>query len=195
LSLKSSAFQLPDGDKLTGEYFASDGELDAFITKNIGEVNGIESSLGTDISLGSPTNLPLGYGYSTRSNFILDNQGARVGGVTTPVKGTGYFEKLKSLVHISPAIKGQFYSGVNAARMIIRHELLHAFHNSMGFAVRPNFVNHSEYAANAYSLAYSKINNMVTPLNYARKLWGNYPSIYSWRVLSKQFPKINMGIK
>jgi hypothetical protein len=173
------------GDRNTGEYYESNGELHEYVDQNIGNVDAIEKGLNTDISLAAPNNLPSNlYRFEDNMMYKGDNL---IGGTTSPVHG--WFSKLTSRIWISPGIKGYFYNNVNISQMTISHELLHAFHQALKL---PGYNVYSERATSVYSLAYAKFYNMSIVIPSYRAQIGAYPREYSWRWLSLF---INMGIQ
>lgn len=190
LSIRNSDFDLPE-DQNTGKYFRSEDELNEFIDDKIGNVGKIQSDFRTDISLASENNLPDG-SYSFKNNFIYKLERGKLGikGGSTEVSG-GWFTSLKSRIYISPGIKGLYYSGTNVSQMAINHELLHAYHLSLGLS-NSIYNRYSERATSAYSLAYSKAYNMSTLIPLYRSAIGTYPSSYSWRNL---IGILNLGIR
>jgi len=188
LTLPSSDFQISQSAEYNGDYFRSQEELDDFINKNIGDVDKIKSTLHTQFSLASETNLPPGYFY--QDNFMYNaSNGNLVGGNTTALKG-GWFSPLKSNIIFSPGAKGYFYNGKNATQMIIDHEFVHSYHFLKGL-LNPRY---SESAASAYSLLYAKTYGMTSAYNIYRSAIIDYPGAYSWRNVLK-LGILNMGIR
>lgn len=191
LSIGDSDFEIPS-DQNTGEYFKSQNELDQFIDNRIGNVNEIETNFNTDVSLASENNLP-NSSYIFKDNLMYkpDQNGVlQLKGGSTKASG-GWFSSLKSHIYISPGIKGLYYSGVNVSQLAINHEILHAFHLTLGIS-NADYNRYSERATSAYSLIYSKAYNMNTLIPFFRSAVGDYPGIFSWRNL---FGKLNLGIR
>jgi RHS repeat-associated protein len=180
--------EIPAGEGNDLVRFESQQELEEYINKNIGNLNKIESTLKTDITLAGSNNLPRS-DYTMRNYMLIKPDGVPVGGATI-LKG-GWLTRLESRVFISPGLKGSISNGVNAAKMGIAHELIHAYHAVQKL---PGYDLYTERAAAAYSLNYAKAYNMAPiQINSYRLKWGWYPKSFSWSNLAK-LGIINFGL-
>ena len=164
-----------------GEYFESQEELEAYINKNVGNLNSIEKALHVDITLSSPDNLPPGY--KMVGHDVFNPKGYAVGGVTMSTGGNN------SKIFITPSAKGDFFGGVRATSQTIVHELVHANHL---FLRLPNFNRYSEFAASTYTYAYLKAYGSKNGASFYLPYVKPTPSAFSWRNLPKI---INTGLK
>lgn len=164
-----------------GEYFASQEELEAYINKNIGNLELIEKALKTVITLSSPNNLPPGY--TMVGQDVFNPKGKPVGGTTM---STG---KNSSKIFITPSTKGDFFGLVKATSQTIVHELIHANHR---FLKLPNYNKYTEFAASTYTYAYLKAYGSKNAALFYLPHVKPYPRAFSWRNLPNF---INTGLK
>jgi hypothetical protein len=109
----------------------------------------------------------------------------------TTVARAGRFTRLKSDIYVSPGIKGLSYGGHNGSRMVINHELIHAWHISIGM---PNYNTFSERITSQYTMDYITKYNMMGLYNVTRPELGPYPAKYGWRMFQLLNRNIFMGL-
>lgn len=190
LSISNEAYDIPaERTTYNGDFYASNDELHDYINKEIG--NNTESSLHTNVSLATPNNIDIGEGYSMQGKLLYHN-GYKIGGYTKEANKwyDGWFNSLKSRILIAPGLKGLFSNGVNLAQMSISHELIHAYHISIGLSFNAK----SEASASAYSLNYAKQNNLTNLIPIYRGKLIDYDDAYSWRNVIRKF-NFNFGIR
>jgi hypothetical protein len=167
-------FEIPDENDYVDskQFFKSKTELHKFISDKIGNPNEIQTHLKTDIDLANKSNLPNG---RRMDGHMIRNGKTLVGGVTFP-KG-GWFNSIKSQVLIAPGVKGIYYNNINISKMVINHELIHAYHHTLK---TPYNSKYSKSAASSYSLFYSHYYKMETIYGNFSKNIINHPANYSW---------------
>lgn len=183
------------GYEQNGDFFKSNEELKQYVNKEIGNAENIESKLKTDLQLANSNNLPSS-DYSFSDNFLIKN-GNPIGG--TASTNVSFFSGVKSKIYISPGIKGLTSNGISATKMIINHELIHAYHFS--HVTNPTaYVKGriSERVASTYSYVYAREYGFTT---IATKSFYNtvikhggfkYTMEWSFRKISRI---INLGVK
>ena len=171
-----------------GSVFTSQADLENYINQNIGPLSLIEGYLRTNILLATNRNLrQLQKRYNNESQWIYEilkdgtmwktNFNSEVGGVTTTPDENGM-----TTIYISPKAKSMyaFPNYVNSSNMTIVHEILHAYHWSIGLNM-----NYSESAAYTYNVAYHKYYGNVGAANYYREelkflKYQGHPSSFYW---------------
>ena len=190
LGMKQEMFEFQDLDEVhPDEYFKSQEELNAYVNRNIGNVNKIESDFRTKIILANQNNIPDGFTLNKDGLLIRLSDGVTAGAVTTPIKG-GWFNYASSTIHVAPATGGYYSNGVNVSQMTISHEILHAYHAYQNYWT---YNKYSERATSTYSLAYGNVYKLnPSLLQIFRGNLGYYPQRYSWLNIRCL---INMGIQ
>lgn len=178
----------------TGERFKDAEDLIKFTNENVGNYEAIKKELNIDrfisgegASLKGKTSMYKvvnGKMYKYDLNALkepINGQLSKAGGVA--IHSGGFFSKLKTSILINPSVKGIYYNGASLAKMVINHEFIHAYHNSIGVLN----TTYTERSANSYSMVYMKHHKVWSQYNfYKNKVldYGgfNIPSSYKWNV-------------
>ncbi|SFA56511.1 RHS repeat-associated core domain-containing protein [Pedobacter suwonensis] len=178
-----SSIQSADGQ------YSSTADLRADYQQNIASRDGmrledIETKLKTSLSRADNTNV--GSQYSVGDDGVIyGKNGHTVAGLTIPrYEGTFASKLVGTRIVIAPYVKSM---DLPYRVMIIKHEMMHAWHNTFSSASIMN--RYSERATSAYSLAFAKSYGLYsTWIDGSRSLVGHYPRTFSWRRFAQIIP-------
>lgn len=183
----------------TGEKFKDAEDLIKFTNENIGNYETIKEELNIDKFI-SGEGASLKAGKSSMYKVVngklyeydIDALGNSINGKLSKAGGVaihsgGWFSKLKTNILINPSVKGIYYNGASLAKMVINHEFIHAYHNSIGAL---NY-SYKERSANTYSMVYMKYHKVWSQYNFYKTEVSRYggfkiPLLYKWSVPTLQ---------
>jgi RHS repeat-associated protein len=182
------AFGAPAG-QASDNLYSSTAEVRTDYQQNIASRDGmsleqIETRLKTSVSLADNSNVGSAYRVET-DGIIYGTNGNQVAGLTVPrYEGTFASRLTGTRIVIAPYVKGL---GLPYRNMIIKHEMMHAWHSTFANTSLAN--RYSERAASAYSLAFEKSFALGSEwIDISRRLVGPYPLSFSWRRFARIVP-------